>query len=172
MTLCFPGLSGEHMGQKGNIWQMRRQLRRPSTPYGSEGRNEFCHGFEHGIWRRLKDFCLGLDQLPEAVCLIKFKRQLLILLVTAHNAELGATVCSLLLLQDECAIRCTEQAVCPRNHVEAVLGFHLARVMNYQQAHVVLVAERFEFGHDLIIAGVVVLVSAEFPNLLQRSESF
>ena len=91
-------ISGEHMGQKGNIWQMRRQLRRPSTPYGSEGRNEFCHRFEHGIWRRLPDFCLRLDQLPEAVCLIKFKCQLLILLVTAHNAELGATVCALFLL--------------------------------------------------------------------------
>ena len=100
--------------------------------------------------------------------MIKFKGQLLILLVTAHNAKLGAAVCPLFLLQDECAIRRTEQAVCPRNHVEAVLGFHLARMMNHQQAHVVLVAERLEFGHDLIIAGVVVLVSAEFPNLLQR----
>ena len=100
--------------------------------------------------------------------MIEFKRQLLILLVASNNAELGVAVRSLFLLKDERAVRGAEQAVCAGNHVEAVLGFHLARMMDDQQAHVVLIAECLKLCYDLIVVGVVVFVPAKLPHLLQR----
>ena len=100
--------------------------------------------------------------------MVKVQRKLLILLIAADNAELGAAVRPLLLLQDERAVRGAEQTVRAGDHVEAVLGFQLARMMDNQQTDVVLVAERLELRHDLIVVGVVVLVPAKLPHLLQR----
>ena len=39
--------------------------------------------------------------------------------------------------------------------------------MNHQQADAVPVAESFQFGHDLVVAGVAVSVTADLPHLLQ-----
>ena len=39
--------------------------------------------------------------------------------------------------------------------------------MNHQQADAVPVAESFQFGHDLVVAGVAVSVTADLSHLLQ-----
>ena len=39
--------------------------------------------------------------------------------------------------------------------------------MNHQQADAVPVAESFQFGHDFVVAGVAVSVTADLPHLLQ-----
>ena len=52
-------------------------------------------------------------------------------------------------------------------HIKAVLGFHLPGVMNHQQADAIPVTEGFQPGHDLIVAGVAVSVTADLPHLLQ-----
>ena len=39
--------------------------------------------------------------------------------------------------------------------------------MNHQQADAVPVAESFQFGHDLVVAGIAVSVTADLPHLLQ-----
>ena len=39
--------------------------------------------------------------------------------------------------------------------------------MNHQQADAVPVAETFQFGHDLVVAGVTVSFTADLPHLLQ-----
>ena len=63
--------------------------------------------------------------------------------------------------------RCTQQTVGAGDHIKAVLGFHLPGVMNHQQANAVPVAESFQFGHDLVVAGIAVSVTADLPHLLQ-----
>ena len=63
--------------------------------------------------------------------------------------------------------RCTQQTVGAGDHIKAVLGFHLPGVMNHQQADAVPVAESFQFGHDLVVAGIAVSVTADLPHLLQ-----
>ena len=106
-------------------------------------------------------------ELPHAAFPVELQRQLLIRLITPHNVQQGGVVRAPLLLHDERAIRCTQQTVGARDHIKAVLGFHLPGVMNHQQADAVPVAESFQFGHDLVVAGVAVSVTADLPHLLQ-----
>ena len=97
------------------------KLGRPSTPNGGEGRDELCHGFQYRIGRRPPNLGLGFDQLPDAAFVVKVQRELLILLIASNNAELGAAVRSLLLLQDERTVRSAEQPIRAGDHIEAVL---------------------------------------------------
>ena len=106
-------------------------------------------------------------ELPHAAFPVKLQCQLLIRLVSPYDVQQGGIFSTPLLLHDERSIRCTQQVVGAGDHVKAVFGFHLPGVVNHQQADAVLVAESFQLGHDLVVAGVTVSFTADFPHLLQ-----
>ena len=147
--------------------QTFQQFRGRTAPLWLFRAEHLCHRFQERVGRQLPEFRFGSLELPHAAFPVELQRQLLIRLVTSHNVQQGGVVRAPLLLHDERAIRCTQQTVGAGDHIKAVLGLHLPGVMNHQQADAVPVAESFQFGHDLVVTGVAVSLTADLPHLLQ-----
>ena len=160
-------LPGQDVCLYAHTRQTFQQLRGRTAPLWLFRAEHLCHRFQKRVGRQLPKFRFGSLKLPHAAFPVELQRQLLIRLVASNDVQQGGVVRAPLLLHDECSIRCTQQAIGARDHIEAILGFHLPGVVNHQQADAVPVAESFQFGHDLVVAGVAVSVTADLPHLLQ-----
>ena len=91
----------------------------------------------------------------------------LILLVSAGNVQRGLVCGALGFLQKKCSIRCTEQTICARDHIEHIVRFLLASVMHQDQTQSAAIGKAFQPGNDIVVAGVAVRFAADLTNLLQ-----
>ena len=123
--------------------------------------------FQHRIRWFLPGLGLSGNEFPEASLLIKFQTQFLILLVPANNREDSRPVRSLLLFQDKCPVSCTQKTIRAGDHIEAVLRFHLPRMMHDQEADAVLISKSFQALDHLVVLGIAVLLAAKFADPLQ-----
>ena len=160
-------LPGQDVCLYAHTRQTFPQLRGRTAPLWLFRAEHLCHRFQKRVWRQLPEFRFGPLKLPDAAFPIELQRQLLIRLVASHDVQQGGVVRAPLLLHDECSICCTQQAIGARDHIEAILGFHLPGVVNHQQADAILVTEGFQPGHDLVVAGIAVSIPADLPHLLQ-----
>ena len=79
----------------------------------------------------------------------------------------SAVIRPFLLDQDEGSVRRAQKAVRAGDHVEAVTGLHLPRVMHHKDRYVVRVAEGLQRGDVLIIHRVAIAVVPDLANLLK-----
>ena len=97
-------VSGQHMGEQGDIHKLGVELRRCAAPFRRKRCDQLGNGEENGVWRCSLDLGFRFDELPDAFFVIELKQQLLILLVASDDAQHSVGVGALLLLQDERAV--------------------------------------------------------------------
>ena len=97
-------VSGQHMGEQGDVRKLSVELRRCAAPFRRKRRDQLGNGEENGVWRRSPDLGFRFDELPDAFFVIELEQQLLILLVASDDAQHSVGVGALLLLQDERAV--------------------------------------------------------------------
>ena len=106
-------------------------------------------------------------EIPHAPFPVKLQRQFLIRLVASDNIECGNVVRPPLFLHDERAVRCAQQTIRARDHIEAISRFHLPRMVYDQQADTMTITEFFQPCHNLIVAGITVTLTAYLADFLQ-----
>ena len=80
-------VSGQHMGEQGDVCKLSVELRRCAAPFRRKRRDQLGNGKENGVWRRSPDLGFRFNELPDAFFVIELEQQLLILLVASDDAQ-------------------------------------------------------------------------------------
>ena len=109
-----------------------------------------------------------LEHIAEAFHVSMEKIEFLLLLVSARHFKRGGVADAFFFLQQERTVSRTEQASSPRNHVKLIVRTLLSGMMDKQDANTIAVCKLFQLCNYFIVVCVTVIVSADFPHLLER----